>query len=240
MNTKKGALFLVGGAADTVYADFVRLAGGPSAHIAILTHASEVPQKRADEISAGLKASGVTRITVLMPDDTQLPDDVDGIFISGGNQLTVVKLLEKSGLGQQIRDANRRGVIIGGTSAGAAAAGFLMLIGNTEEWYEDRDAIRLGRVILWKGLGLRSGIVFDTHFGQRKRQTRLRMVLGMFDDIIGIGLDEDTAVYINGDNCEVFGVDKVCVYTRGAGNDFQSIAKESIETTYSKGDKFLL
>jgi cyanophycinase len=238
MGHTRGALFLVGGAADKVFADFVRLAGGPSAHIAILTHASEVPQKRADEISASLRQCGVSRITVLMPEHATLPQDVDAVFISGGDQNRLVELLDKNGLAQQVRDANRRGVLVAGTSAGAACVAYVMMAGNTDDW--DKDILKLGTVLLGKGLCLQTGIVVDTHFGNRNRQGRLRVVLGMLDDIVGIGLDEDTAAYIVGDQVEVFGVGKVRIYTRGAGSDFDTIAKNAVETTYSAGDKFAL
>jgi cyanophycinase len=238
MGHTKGALFLVGGAADKAFADFVRLAGGPSVHIAVLTHASEVPQKRADEISASLQQCGVSRITILMPEHATLPQDVDAVFISGGDQNRLVELLDKNGLGQQVRDANRRGVLVGGTSAGAACVAYVMMAGNTDDWAE--DTLKLGTVLLGKGLCLRSAIVVDTHFGNRNRQSRLKVVLGMLDDIVGIGLDEDTAVHIAGDTVEVFGVGKARIYTRGDGSEFLTIAKGTVEITYSAGNKFTL
>lgn len=260
-SNSRGALFLIGGGAEKVYADFVRIAG-EDAHFVVLTHASEVPKQRRDTIAKGLIAAGARRITAFLPSGyvtritaengvetgrntrfekiAVLPEDVGAIFISGGGQDRLVELLTKNGMAQQVRDANRRGVPVAGTSAGAAAAAFVMMNDNSDEWSNDRSLIKVGAIELDMGLCLIPGIVFDTHFGERKRQTRLRMALGMLDGVIGIGMDEDTTVCIIGDQCEVFGVGKVRVYTRGGGNDFVSIARGAIETEYVAGEKFTL
>jgi cyanophycinase len=233
---KKGALFLIGGAADTVFADFVRLAGGSSAHIAVITHASGEAKESGDNIAAALRQLGVTRVSVLLPNRRNLPAGVTAIYIGGGDQNRLVKLTEANGLAQQIRDANRRGVLVAGTSAGAAGAVQVMIAGDNN-W---KKRIRLGAVLFGTGLCLRANLIVDTHFGQRKRQSRLRIALGMFDDVVGLGLDEDTAAYIVGDTVEVFGKRKVRLYTRDGGTEFRSIARGCKETTYSAGGKFAL
>jgi cyanophycinase len=240
MNTRiSGALFLIGGAADLVFADFVRLAGGPSAHIVVIPHASGSPRQSGNAIRDALRKQGVTRITIITPRGEQrLPSDTDAIFIGGGDQNRLVKLLDASGLGQQIRDANRRGVLVAGTSAGAAGAAHVMMAGETDDY--QKGVIKQGTILLGKGLCLRSGVVFDTHFGQRKRQARLRMALGTMDAVIGLGLDEDTAAYITGNNVEVFGAGKVWVYTAGGGTDFVTIAQAATERTFTAGEKFTL
>ncbi len=240
MNTKiPGALFLIGGAADLVFADFVDLAGGPSAHIVVITHASGSPRQSGNAIRDALRKHGVTRITIITPRGEQkLPTDTDAIFIGGGDQNRLVKLLDRSGLGQQVRDANRRGVLVAGTSAGAAGAAYVMMAGETDDYR--KGVIKQGTVLLGKGLCLKSGVVFDTHFDQRKRQARLRMVLGAMDAVSGLGLDEDTAAYITGNDIKIYGAGKVWVYTTGGGTDFETIARAATETTYSAGDKFTL
>lgn len=234
---ENGALFLIGGSADTVIEDYVRLAGGPTAHVVIITHASSVPEEAGNEIADQLRTYGVTQITVMLPDDHDLPADVDAIYIAGGDQNRLVDRLDESGLAQQVRDAVRRGVLAG-TSAGAAAAAFVMVAGNTDDW--DKDVVDARKVLFAKGLCLRAGIVVDTHFGQRRRQNRMRTAVGMFEGVVGIGLDEDTAVYITGNDCEVFGAGTVWVYTRNGGDDFLSIARNAIERTFTAGQKFKL
>jgi cyanophycinase len=236
-NRKKRALFLIGGASDTVFKDFVRLAGGRKSHFAVITHASSIPEEVGADIEQSLRDCGVTRITVLLPEHKDLPEDVDAIYIGGGDQVRLVERLEASGLGQQVRDAVRRGVLAG-TSAGAAAAAFVMIAGSTDDW--DKDVIKLGTVLFGKGLGLHSGIIVDTHFGERNRQNRLRTAVGMYDDVVGIGLDEDTACHITGNRCRVYGAGKVWVYTRNGGHDFMSIAVNAKEETYSRGGRFSL
>lgn len=238
-NQTTGALFLVGGAADLVFADFVSLAGGPSAHIVVITHASGSPRQSGDDIRDALRKQGVTRITIITPRGEQrLPTDTGAIFMGGGDQNKLVERLEASGLGQQIRDASRRGVLVAGTSAGAAAAAHVMMAGETDDY--QKGVIKQGTILLGKGLCLRSGVVVDTHFDERKRQARLRMALGVMDAVCGLGLDEDTAAYITGNDVKVYGAGKVWVYTTCGGTDFETIARAARETTYSKDDTFKL
>jgi cyanophycinase len=237
--TSRGALFLIGGAAELVFADFVRLAGGPSAHIVVITHASSSPRQSGNAISDALRKHGVTRVTVITPRGEQrLPTDTDAVYIGGGDQNRLVRLLDASGLAQQIRDANRRGALVAGTSAGAAAASYVMMAGETDDYR--KGVIKQGTIRLGIGLCLRSGVVVDTHFGERKRHARLRMAVGTMDAVIGVGLDEDTAAYITGNDVEVFGAGKVWVYTAGGGTDFETIARAATERNYSVGEKFTL
>lgn len=234
-----GALFLIGGGADLVFADFAHLAGGRSAHIVVITHASRSPRESGDAIVAGLLKHGVTRVTVITPEgDQRLPAGTTAILIGGGDQNRLVKLLEGSGLGQEIRDANRRGILVGGTSAGAAAAAHVMMAGETDDYR--KGVIKQGTILLGKGLCLLSGVVIDTHFRQRVRQARLRMALGTMDGVVGVGLDEDTAVYIKGRHVRVYGSGKVSVYTAGGGTTFQTIARKAKRRLYRAGDKFRL
>jgi cyanophycinase len=206
-----GALYLIGGAADKTMSDFVRLTGGADKHFVILTHASAIPRQRGNQVTAQLKALGVKRITVITPrtKNQTIPLDADAVFMSGGDQLRLVRLLTNSGLLIQLLQAQRRGVIIAaGTSAGAAAVAYIMIAGGMRDGVLD-----LNKLVLAKGLCLLPGVVVDTHFGNRGRENRLRAALAWLEDVCGIGLDEDTAVYITSDGvCTVYGEGEVWLF----------------------------
>ena len=236
MNASKQQLFLIGGKADAVLADFIALAGGRSAHVAIVTHASGVPRQSADDIVEQLRALHVTRITVLMPRDSQLPEDVDAIYIAGGDQERLVARLDRNGLGEQIREALRRGVVAG-SSAGAAAASYVMIAGGMSDLVLRRDSLRLT-----KGLCLLPGVVMDTHFGNRSRESRLRAAVASVPGNIGIGLDEDTAVHVHKGFCRVYGTGFVWVFRAPFGEavTWEEIAQGTRLAKYKAGEQFRL
>src|SRR6185369_8266874 len=97
-------LLLIGGAADTCYADFLREAGGADAKIVVLPHASGVPDEAAQNVVDALKALGATNVSVLMPKKTRLgrrrfsiPRGTKALFITGGDQTRLVERLGESG-----------------------------------------------------------------------------------------------------------------------------------------------
>ncbi|MBS2008304.1 MAG: cyanophycinase [Cyanobacteria bacterium SZAS TMP-1] len=225
INSKPKRLFIVGGAADSCYVEFLKLAGGKDAHIVVLSHASSEPRKAGEAVKASLQALGASNVEVLTPRSTAgkgIAADVQGIFMAGGDQARLVRLLDKQGLSEQIRDAWRRGVLVGGSSAGAAACAPVMIEGGMRDCVLRRDALLLG-----KGLSLLPNSVIDTHFGQRNRHNRLRAAIATLNGTVGIGLDEDTALLIEGGKARVVGAGSVYIYRRDRklqSTDWESIA----------------
>lgn len=236
MHTTKQRLFLIGGKADAVLTDFVALAGGLSAQVVIITHASGVPRQSANNVVAQFKALGVSRITVLMPRDNTLPADADAIYMTGGDQLRLVRRLDGSGLGEQIREATRRGVVAG-SSAGAAAASYVMIAGGMADLVLRRDSL-----VLSKGLCLLRGVVMDTHFGNRGREPRLRAAVASVPGHIGIGLDEDTAIDVHQGLCRVHGNGYVWVFRPPLcpADTWEEIAQGARLEKFAAGERFRL
>jgi len=220
---KENRLFIIGGAADECYSEFLRLAGGKDAHIVVLGHASAEPRKSGDAVKASLKALGATSVTVLTPRKAgRIEADVGAIFMAGGDQSRLVKLLDKQGLSVQLRDAWRRGVLVGGSSAGAAACASTMIAGGMSD-----GVLRRGSLVLGDGLCLLANVIVDTHFAQRDRYNRLRAAVATLAGTIGVGLDEDTALVIEGQSARVVGAGNVYVCRRGQVNqtdNWESIA----------------
>jgi cyanophycinase len=203
-----GFVIPVGGAEEKVgdimiLRRFVALCGGPSARIAIIPTASELTDTgdryAALFTSLGAAATVVLPITdrthAMDPSHVGPLDEVDGIFLTGGNQLRLSTLIGGTDVARAIRRRNAAGVHVAGTSAGAA---FLCehMIAFGREGASPRAKI----VTLAPGLGLTNRVIIDQHFRQRDRLGRLLTAIGYNPFAIGIGLDENTAAFIGPDN----------------------------------------
>lgn len=204
----RGYVIPVGGAEDKVgdvmiLRRFVTLCGGASARIAIIPTASERPDTGANysELFTGLGAATTVVLPILSRADAEdaahvMPlDQVDGIFMTGGNQLRLSTLIGGTDVARAIRRRNAEGVHVAGTSAGAA---FLCehMIAFGREGASPRARI----VTLAPGLGLTNRVIIDQHFRQRDRLGRLLTAISYNPFAIGIGLDENTAAFIGPDD----------------------------------------
>jgi cyanophycinase len=115
-----------------------------------------------------------------------------GIFLGGGDQVKLVSVFGGTPLGEAIRDAYIDGAIVCGTSAGAAALTKTTLAGN-----ELDDEGKLVEQYIGPGLGLLGyHTLVDTHFTQRRRLYRLFVAVAEFPALMGLGIDEDTALIV--------------------------------------------
>lgn len=206
---------IVGGAEDKVnnreiLARLLQLAGGPDAHIVVISTASSLGEAATDlygEVFGRLGADHVSGLHPLTRAEANDPamaaalEDASGVFLTGGNQLRLASVVAGTGLAHAIEAAHRRGAVVAGTSAGASAlAGHMMAFGASGATPKHRMA----HVSL--GLGLLPDLVVDQHFEQRTRLGRLLSVVAQSPSLIGVGLDEDTAAIVHGDHTlEVIG-----------------------------------
>ncbi|HZU86779.1 MAG TPA: cyanophycinase, partial [Anaerolineaceae bacterium] len=144
--------------------------------------------------------------------DASLPEFVaavnaaTGIFITGGNQMRLTVILGSTSLHRALLAAGKRGVLIAGTSAGAAALGDVMIA-----YGKNGNMPRQGQAQFSTGLGFISGILFDQHFRQRARMGRLIMAVAANPAVLGIGVDENTAALITGSQVRVIGRNAVTI-----------------------------
>lgn len=199
-------MLLIGGAEDkvggkTILSRFVRLAGGRDARIAIIATASAFHDLVGRRYVALFTELGAAHVDLLQlndrtharrPDVLAQLDNATGIFMTGGDQLKITAILGGTPVAQKIRDRNRQGAIVGGTSAGASVSSEHMMA-----YGASGIAPRKAMMQFAPGLGLIDGVVVDQHFGQRGRTGRLVTALAHNPDLVGIGLDEDTAVEID-------------------------------------------
>jgi len=147
-------------------------------------------------------------------------DEVEGVFLTGGNQLRLSTMIGGTEVAKALRRRNREGLHVAGTSAGAA---FLCehMIAFGREGASPRARI----VTLAAGLGLTNRVILDQHFRQRDRLGRLLTALAYNPFAIGIGLDENTAGFIAPDETlEVVGSGALTIVDP-SGLEFSSMAK---------------
>ncbi|MBV6520063.1 MAG: Cyanophycinase [Gemmatimonadaceae bacterium] len=202
---KRGYIVPIGGRIGDhrILSRFTQLCGGSQARIAIIPTASSDPDTGA-HYEQSFRALGV-RSTVTLPiesrADCEKPDILaaieaaDGVFLTGGTQLRLSTTLGGTPVARILRRRNAAGQHVAGTSAGAAFLSEHMIA-----FGDEGPTPRQGMVTLAPGLGLTNRILVDQHFRQRDRLGRLLMALSLNPFAVGIGLDEDTAAFIDGDD----------------------------------------
>jgi cyanophycinase len=199
-------LLVIGGAEDKlgrsiVLKRFVRLAGGRSSRIVLIPTASSFVDEVVQTYSSvftRLRAGGDIEV-VHAPSraaahDAALVEKLaraTGVFISGGSQLKLGQYLVGTPVDQAIHDAYRRGAVIAGTSAGASILSrFMISLGDEGLTPRQRSSQ------LTAGLGLLENVIVDQHFDQRGRYGRLMSLVANSPNLLGMGIDENTAVEI--------------------------------------------
>ncbi|MGH8238507.1 MAG: cyanophycinase [Steroidobacteraceae bacterium] len=181
---------------------FVDVSGGEDADIVVIPTASKM-HETGPRYAALFRELGAARVSVMDFDtrrDCQEPNRLQrleaatGIFFTGGNQLRLTALLGGTPVAQLIRKRNAAGVTVGGTSAGASILSEHMIA-----FGDEGSSVIAGSVRLAPGLGLTNRFVIDQHFRERDRLGRLITALAYNPFAIGVGLDEDTAVFIGPD-----------------------------------------
>lgn len=226
--TPKGNLVIVGGGAEApgVMPRFVQLAGGQGkARIAVLPMASMATTGRGTEMAARLQTLGaeaqvfdLTREAAESAETAQQLHEFTGYWFSGGDQSKLAAVLLATPALATIHQRYEEGAVVGGTSAGAAVMSNTMLTGNRRKAEPgDDDGAGFPPVArhsfeLASGLGFLPGTIVDQHFQRRARQNRLLSVILEHPDLVGVGIDESTAVLVRPDGrWEVMGESSVQV-----------------------------
>jgi len=211
---RAGTLVLIGGACTATgdaLGAFIKLAGaskgGP---IVGITSASQDVRGSAKHWEADFetaKAGDVvfpvieTREDACNRETAKMIAKSRGVFLGGGNQIKLITLLSGTPVGDAIWDNYVSGGVVCGTSAGAAALTELTLAGNEVD--EDGNLVEQ---YIGPGLGLLNfKTLIDTHFSQRRRLYRLFVAIADYPDIMGLGIDEDTAMVVRGEVGKIVG-----------------------------------
>jgi cyanophycinase len=201
-------LLVIGGAEDRVGRSivlkrFVRLAGGRSSRIVVVPTASSYAEEVSEayrDVFTRLRGGDVsvvhprTRRDASSPDLVAALDDATGVFLTGGSQVKLSQNVLGTPVGEAIVRAHRRGAVVAGTSAGASVMSRFMISLGDEGLTPRQRASQISA-----GLGLVEGAIIDQHFDQRGRYGRLMAMVAASPNLIGVGIDENTAAEIRDD-----------------------------------------
>jgi len=218
VESPRGHLVLNGGGSkpDVVMEKFIELAGGTEALIVVFPTASEEPDtgEYYGKLFGEYGCSNINTVEVHSKEDADdlktaaTVREAGGIWFAGGDQRRIIKALLDTVVGEAVDAAFAGGAAIGGTSAGTACQSSLMITGDG-----DFTVINADNVELWKGLGLFTGVIIDQHFVARRRHNRLISVVLEHPELLGVGVDEATAVWVRPDGTfQVLGDGWVVVY----------------------------
>jgi cyanophycinase len=206
---RPGLIMAIGGAEDKVreriiLRRFVQEAGGPDANIVILATASEVPETgdRYAQLFYGMDADTVEVLRIHNRQDAvdagrEMHDMLEyatGFFMTGGSQLRISSALGGTALAATLRRRHAEGMVVAGTSAGAAVISRHMI-----SMGESGGTPRRRLVQMAQGLGFAPDMIVDQHFRRRDRMGRLLTALSYNPEPLGVGVDEDTAAMIGAD-----------------------------------------
>ncbi len=208
---QKGALVVVGGGntgADIV-SPTLALAGGRDAIVAVLPQSSAEPDA-GDASVAMWREAGAREAAKVSFDDRALAAAAlrraTLIWVPGGDQNRFMKAIAGTGLAEVIGERYKAGAIVGGTSAGAAVMSAVMITGDA-----DLQSITAGKTITASGLGLWPEAIVDQHFLKRQRDNRLIAAVLDQRTLVGVGIDESTAVIVRDGAFSVIGKSAVVV-----------------------------
>jgi cyanophycinase len=216
----RGSLVVVGGGLRdlSIVKRFLDLAGGSDAPIVVIPTAGE-----GDDYGdywpglRQLKEAGAVKLRVLHTRDRKLADsdafaapirEARGVWFPGGRHWRLADSYLNTRTHAELRALLQRGGVIGGTSAGATIQGSFMVRGDTKG-----NTIMVGDHI--EGFSFLKNVTIDQHLLRRNRQFDLIPVIEERPELLGIGIDEDTAIVVEGDRFEVIGSGYVAIYDRG-------------------------
>ena len=223
-NHAQGKLYIIGGGKrpPEMIKQLIEISGvNEGNYIVVLPFASEDVDTAAYYAMRQFKNIGVKNITWFdfrkgEPMAQQKIDSIVNagmIYISGGDQNRFMDIARGTPLYEALHAAYQKGVVIAGTSAGAAVQSKKMITGNQlkNPEMEGYRTIQPNNIEITEGLGLLETAIIDQHFIWRSRMNRLISVAIENPNELAIGIDESTAILVEGDSATVFGVSQVLV-----------------------------
>jgi cyanophycinase len=239
---RQGRLLIIGGHEDKknervilrALADHV----GKSGKLVVATVASQLPEQMWEEYETVFRSLGVHHVHKLAieqreeaktPQKQKILDGATAVFFTGGDQLRITSQIGDTPVYERIREIYHAGGLIAGTSAGASVVCETMMVGG-----DSNGSHRIGVGLrMAPGLGFLEGVIVDQHFAERGRMGRLLGAVAQNPRILGIGIDENTAILVNAHrNFKVIGDGAVYVLD-GSTVSYSNITEERVEKTLS-------
>lgn len=208
----KGTLIIIGGHEDhegerEILREVARHVR--NGRLVLSTIASHRPEGYLEKYQASFAELGVTEVTELYvedrteaasPEKLAALDGVEAVFFSGGDQLRITSQIGDTAIESRVHEIFQNGGLIAGTSAGASMMSDTMLVKG-----QSAASFRIGEVRMAPGLGLLPNVIIDQHFAERGRIGRLIGAVSQNPRVLGIGIDEDTAIVVQGSRIRVIG-----------------------------------
>ena len=205
-----GRLLLIGGHEDrnsesAILRRLVEMAGGDKARLIVCGAALEEADTTLNEYQRVFEQIGAAEVYPAHFPDRQAGEEqplldalekATGVFFTGGDQLQITSRIGGTSFGKRVRERlEQEGLVVGGTSDGAPAMISTMVIVGPSD-----GTVRRADVELAPGLGFLRDVFIDTHFNARGRTSRVMAVHAHNPQVLGIGLDEDTAIDVTLDS----------------------------------------
>ncbi|MGE5678521.1 MAG: cyanophycinase [Pseudomonadota bacterium] len=203
---ERGSLVIIGGAEDkradkAILKEVIKLSGGEDSRVALITTATNSPGEVGQEYKRLFGDLGAKSVVSINITGRESANNLDGlkalrdstcVFFVGGDQLRISSILGGTEVHELVRELYREGRVIAGTSAGASMMSEIMVVEG-----KDEEAPRKCTLKMAPGMGLLEGVIIDQHFNQRGRIGRLLAAVAQNPNVLGIGIDEDTAMIVN-------------------------------------------
>lgn len=226
-----GSLVVAGGGrlGNDLLLKFIELAGGMDAPLVVIpTAAGDNDYDQNTGVAAAFRLLGAQNVQVIHTDDpavansanfTKALENAGGVWFGGGRQWRLVDAYGGTRSEELFRAVLQRGGAIGGSSAGATIQGSYLARGDTKN-----NQIMMGDHQV--GFGYIKNIAIDQHVLARNRQFDLFTILDQHPELLGIGIDEGTAIIVQGDTFEVMGPSYVLVYDQSFWSREGSVQKQ--------------
>ncbi len=245
---KNGTLFIGGGniKSDLIIKKFIQLAGGNNAAIIVIPTAEG--SEKYDENAGGagkMRQLGATNVTVLHTNDWRIANTdsfvkslnyANAVWFGGGRQWRLVDSYKNTKAEKLFWSILDRGGVIGGSSAGATIQGSFLARGDSKN-----NQIMVGDH--QEGFGFLKNVAIDQHVIARNRQFDMFEILKIHPELLGIGIDENTAIVVQGNQFEVIGESNVIIYDTTfwsrEGSDLKNLPdKTKLFYFLKNGDKY--
>ena len=243
MNTKlSGNLIIIGGAEDKegkkeILNRVCDCINKDNDTLIVATVATKYPEEAARKYKKAFGEIGVKHIEILdiskrkdanKKENISLIKKASLIFFTGGDQLKITSLLGGSPIYSALKEICDKGIYIVGTSAGASVMSDTMIIDGS-----NKEAPKKCTLEMSPGLGIIKNVIIDQHFDQRGRIGRLLSGVAQNPEILGIGIDENTAIVVNKEG-EILVIGEGAVYfINGSEISYTNVSEQNSEEVLS-------
>ena len=237
-----GNLIIIGGAEDKegdkeILKRVAKYIDSEKEKLVIATIATEYPEKSYKKYKQVFEGSGIINIDnvdisrredAFKLENVEIINNANLLFFTGGDQLRITSMIGGTLVYDAIKELCNRGGLIAGTSAGASVMSDTMIVQGEDDESPHKCTLKMS-----PGLGLVKNIIIDQHFAQRGRIGRLLTAIAENPEVLGIGIDEDTAIVVSDKGkAEVIGSGAV-YFIDGSSIDYSNVSEQYSEEVLS-------